>query len=85
MTPRTENPNQSRHKGGLSPINESDVAHMADVDDSLRFKESEEQKRHFYTLAIHNSKKMLKTIPQGSVFKQLYRKALVRPLVIDGL
>eukprot|EP00347_Sterkiella_histriomuscorum_P001210 403372906 len=46
-----------------------------DVDESMRIVQNEEMKRHFYTMAIHNAKKILKIVPQGTILRQLYRKS----------
>lgn len=61
---------------------ESDVGQMDEVEESLKYKQSEDLKRYFYTIAIHNSKKILKTIPQGSSLKVLYQKCVVRSFLL---
>ncbi|CDW85204.1 UNKNOWN [Stylonychia lemnae] len=65
---------------GLSPNNNQnqdnqDMELLNEAEEALKFKENEDLKRHFYTLAIHNSKKILKSVPQGQILKNLYNKS----------
>lgn len=70
--------NSAQKSNSNSRQNIDDVASLDEAEESLKYKQNEDLKRYFYTIAIHNSKKILKNIPQGSTLKTLYSKCIVR-------